>query len=128
MAPPYTLKVVDSKLRTCRARLRRKRLQQYKLEWVRERRDWKVKTRGKERLDDKTKTYLLDILLWVMPELGRLASTMISDRVVLEEERKGAIRDLCSLESQDYIVLYRPGEESVKGRCPVNGCRQNMIR
>lgn len=77
---------------------------------------------------DETKTDLLDILSRVMPERGRLATTMISDRVVSEEERKEAIEDLCSLASQDCTTLYRPGEKPVKGLCPVAGCGHTMIR
>ena len=126
--PASEIKAAESKSRAYRARLSKKRLQQYKFEWVRERRDWKVKTRGKERPNDETKTDLLDILSRVMPERGRLATTMISDRVVSEEERKEAIEDLYSLASQDRITLYRPGEKPVKGLCPVGGCGQTMIR
>lgn len=97
--PVYEIKAAESKYYICRARLRRKRLQQYRFEWIRERRDWKVKTRGKEGPDNETKTDLLEILLRVMPERGRLATTITSDRVVSEQERKEAIVNLCSLAS-----------------------------
>ena len=126
--PASEIKAAESKSRACRARLGRKRLQQYKFEWVRERRDWKVKTGGMERPDDEAKTDLLDILSRVMPERGRLATTMISDRVVSEGGRKEAIEDLRSLASQDCTTLYRPGEQPVEGLCPVANCGQNMIR
>ncbi len=124
----FEIKAAESKSRAYRARLSKKRLQQYKFEWVRERRDWKVKTRGKERPNDETKTDLLAILSRVMPERGRLTTTMISDRVVSEDERKEAIQDLSSLASQDCTTLYRPGEKPVKGLCPVAGCGHTMIR
>jgi hypothetical protein len=42
-------KAAESKARGYRASFTKKSLQQYKLEWVRQRRDWKVTTRGKER-------------------------------------------------------------------------------
>lgn len=49
-----------------------------------------------------------------MPERGRLTRTIISDQVVSEEERKQAIKDLCSLASQDCTILYRPEEKLVE--------------
>lgn len=42
---------------------------------------------------------------------GRLAKTIISDQVVSEEERKDAVKDLCSPAHLDYSTVYRPGEE-----------------
>ena len=122
------VRAAESKARTYKARLYKQNLQQHKLEWIRERRDWKVKTRGKESPNDEKRTDLLDILSRVMPERGRLAKTMISDRVVSEEERKEAIQDLCSLASQDCTVLYRPGEQPAQGLCPVKECGLSMIR
>lgn len=59
----------------------------------------KSMTRGKERPDDDVKTDLLGIPSLVMPELGRLAWTMISDKVLSQEERRQAIKNLCSLVS-----------------------------
>ena len=85
-------------------------------------------TRGKERPDDNERTDLLKILSLVMPELGRLARTMISNEVVSEKERRQAIEDLCSLVSQDCTVLYRPGEKPVNGVCPVKGCGAEIIK
>lgn len=63
-----------------------------------------------------------------MPERGRLARTMISDKVVSDEERRQAIEDLCSLVSQDCTTLYRPGEIPINGVCPVKGCGVEMER
>jgi len=122
------IKAAQTKARTYRASLTKKRLQQYKLEWVRDRRDWKVKTRGKERSDDNEKTDLVEILSRLMPERGRPARTMISDIVVSEEERRLAIEDLFSLASQDCTTLYRPGEKPIDGVCPGKGCSVEMSR
>ena len=74
------------------------------------------------------KTDLLEILSLVMPELGRLTRTMISDKVVSKEERRQAIKNLCSLVSQDCTTLYRPGEIPINGVCPVKGCGAKMIK
>ena len=46
-----------------------------------------------------------------MPECGRLAKTMILDQVMLEEEYKDVIKDLCSLACLDYSTIYWHGEE-----------------
>lgn len=119
---PSQIQAAVSKARACRLRLTRKRLQQYKLEWVRERRDWKVITRGKGRAEEQSQTDLSDILAQVMPERGRLAKTMISAQVVSEKERKDAIKDLCSLASLDCTTIYRPGEEPAQGSCPIKSC------
>lgn len=43
-------------------------------EWVRQRRDWKVATRGKEKADDTQTTDSLDVLSSVMPERHRLTT------------------------------------------------------
>jgi len=125
-SPASEIKAVESKARTYRARLIKKNLKQYQFEWVRERRDWKIKILEKERADNETKTDLLEILLRMMPERSRLAKTMISDHVISEEERRQVIEDLCSLASQDCTVLYRPGEKPVHGLCPVEGCSIDM--
>ena len=122
------IKAAESKVRGYQASLTKKSLQQYKLEWIRQRRDWKVKTRGKERPNDDEQTDLLGILSRVMPERGRLTRMMVSDKIVSEEERRQAIEDLCSLASQDCTVLYRPGEKPIEGICPVEGCGVEMTR
>ncbi len=85
-------------------------------------------TCGKERPKDDVKTDLLKILSLVMPELDRLARTMISDQVVSEKERRQAIEDLCSLVSQDCTTLYRPGEKPINDVCPVKGCGAKMMK
>ena len=122
------IKAARSKARNYRNIITRKSLQQYQLERVRRRRDWKVMTRGKERPDDDRRTDLREILSLVMPELGRLARTMISNKVVSEKERRQAIEDLCSLASQDCTALYRSGEKPVNSVCPVKDCGAEMIK
>ena len=125
---PFQIQATVSKARACRLRLTRKRSKQYKLEWVRERRDWKVMTRSKGRAEDQSQTDLSNILARVMPERGRLAKMMISDQVVSEKERKDANKDLCSLACLDCSTVYRPGEEPAQGLCPVESCSLAMHR
>jgi len=122
------IKIAKNDARSYKERLTRKAFTQYKLEWVQQRRDWKIDTRGKERPDDDTKRDLEDVLSRLMPERGRLAKTMTSDKTTTEQERKQCIEDLCSLISQDCTALHLPGEKSVDGICPIKGCGREMIR
>ena len=122
------IKAARSKARNCRNIITWRSLQQYQLEWVRRRRDWKVMIRGKERPDDDERMDFLEILSLVMSELSRLARTMISNKVVFEKERRQAIEDLCSLASQDCTGLYRPGEKLVNGICPAKGCGAEIMK
>ncbi|KAL6716976.1 hypothetical protein ACLMJK_004889 [Lecanora helva] len=101
-------------------------LVQCQQEWVQDRRDWKVQTRGKESPNDFEQKDLSEVLHKLMPEYGRLAKMMISPAVVSQEERKQAIRDLSVLVARDCETLYRPGEEPINGFCPVEDCQTDM--
>lgn len=57
----------------------------------------------------------------IMPERGRLARTLTSDRVISIDERRQTVQDLFSLASQDCTIIYRLGEKPVDGICPVKG-------
>lgn len=87
-----------------------------------------VHNTGNELPDDEEKTDLLEIPAQMMPERGRLARTMISDKVVSNEECRQATEDLSSLVSQDCTTLNRPGEKPIEGVGPVTGCGVEMIR
>ena len=100
--------------------------QNYQAWWVQNRRDWKIRTQGKEQAEDFTPTQLVQTLSMIMPERGRLTEMMISDKVISEPERKQAVIDLYSFITRDYTVLYRPGEEPIGGACPVNDCGKKM--
>lgn len=122
------LKVAKNEARNYKDRLMRKTLGQYKLEWVRQRRDWKVDTRGKISPNDDIKTDLESVLSRLMPERGRVAKLMISNQAATEQERKNAIEDLCSLISRDLTALHLPGEKPIDGLCPVKCCGKEMQR
>ena len=125
---PLELKAASSKASLNYRSITAKRLQQYKLEWVRERRDWKIATRGKEQPDDDLKTDLLDILSRITPERNRLAKPIISDAIAFNKKRRQTVQDLYSLISRDCSVLYRPEEEPIDEICPIKGCGTSMIR
>ena len=122
------IKGAKAKARNYRASLTKDSLQKYKMEWVRQRRDWKVTTRGKEIVDDHEPTDLLDVLSLMMPERQRLTKTMISDKVVSEQERRQAVEDLCFLVSQDTTTFYLPKENPIDGQCPSDGCDVQIER
>lgn len=44
---------------------------------------------------------------------------MISDQVVSKKERKKIIKDLCSLASLNYIIIYLPEEEPAQRIYPI---------
>ena len=90
------------------------------------RREWNVRTRGKEQPDDCVKTDLSEILALIMPEHGRLAKTMISPENVPDSERRHAIQDLYILVARKTDTLYRPNEAPEDGICPVRDCTQSI--
>ena len=119
---------LQSEARNYKTRAIKKRLAQFQLEWVRQRRDWKIDTRGKERPEDDTKTDLESALSRIMPERGRLARMMLPDRPTTEQERKKCIADLCSLTSQDSTAFTLHEEGLVNEKCPVADCERILTR
>ena len=122
------IKSATNEARNYRARIMRKRLAQFQLEWVRQRRDWKINTRGKESPEDDTETDLENALSRIMPERSRLARMMLSDRPATERERKQCIADLCYLISQDSTAFSLPEEGLIQGKCPVTDCKTVLTR
>ena len=103
-------------------------LRQHQEAWVRERRDWKILTRGKERPHDLCRTELVDNLYLLIPERGRLAQRMASDEPLSSNAMWDAMRDLHSLCRRDLSVLYLPGHEPLDGCCPVKCCGRKLER
>ncbi|KAI9807092.1 MAG: hypothetical protein M1825_005809 [Sarcosagium campestre] len=126
-ASDLDIKHAINEARNYRARVMKKRLAQFQLDWVRQRRDWKIDTRGKECPEDNTKTDLESALSRIMPERRRLARLMLSDRSTTEQERKQCIADLRSLISHDSTTFSLPEEMPVNGKCPVTGCETVVI-
>ncbi|KAH8431348.1 uncharacterized protein LDX57_009006 [Aspergillus melleus] len=118
------------KLRQDRSVIRRKlyskALQKYQTHWVQERRDWKIMTRGRERPDHVEQVAQKQALCKLMPELGRLAAIMSTNKPLSFHEKASVVRDLYTQCLRDFSVVYRPGEEPVKGRCPVTSCNKDL--
>jgi len=45
-----------------------------------------------------------------MPERGRLTRAMISEQIIINEQRKQVVENLCSLASRDCTTIYLPDE------------------
>lgn len=92
---------------------------QYQQHWVRERRDWKILTRGKEIAQDRSKTDVVQNLSLLIPERGRLAEKMALDRPLEPAEMWQALQDLHDLCVQDLTVLYLPRSRPIDGAYPI---------
>jgi len=115
-----------SKLRLRRKQLRDEAFCQYREEWVRKRRDWKILSRGKERTNDPIRTEVVQDLFKLMPERAHLAEMILSEKTLSMKEKLRAVEDLLSLCTRDLGVMYRPKEEPVNGECPIESCRLPM--
>jgi hypothetical protein len=98
-------------------------LRQYQQHWVRERRDWKILTRGKQAAQVKSKTDFIQNICALIPERGRLAERMAVERVLEPDEMWRGLQDIYALCVQDSIVLYLPRSRPVDGACPVKYCQ-----
>jgi hypothetical protein len=95
----------------------------YRKNWVKERRDWKVLTRGRVATAVDTDVSRLCLLI---PERARVAEKMRRKSPISVDEMREATRDLLALCKRDDTVFYLPGEEPVDGACPV--CGKAMTR
>ncbi|GKT83761.1 hypothetical protein Ct61P_01611 [Colletotrichum tofieldiae] len=106
---------VSSALHSLRRRLRANALTKYRRDWVRERRDWKILTRGK--VQPALGPVRSNQLTPFIPELERVERLMASMSKLGKPSMRQAVQDLYSLASKDCTVLYYPGEEPIGGGC-----------
>jgi len=59
--------------------LKRSTLHQYQEQWVQERRDWKITTRGKQQNKDQRRTKLVCYLSLLFPERSHVAKRLVCD-------------------------------------------------
>ncbi|KZL75529.1 hypothetical protein CT0861_13119 [Colletotrichum tofieldiae] len=109
-------------LRNLRRKLKAKALESYRQQWVRERRDWKVLTRGK--VAPEVSTAEGNQLVNFVPALERVEKLMLSMSPLSPENMRQAMQDLYVLASTGFSILYYPGEEPVAGECRF--CGTNM--
>jgi hypothetical protein len=105
-------------LRSLLKSLEHRALVSYRAAWMRERRDWKILTRGKvsPEVDDNTSQLTL-----ILPERSRIQAKMASTLSLTAAEMREAIQDIYTLIARDGEVFYLPGEEPRNGLCPVCG-------
>lgn len=116
------------RLTTYCKKLKRDALRLYQETWVQERRDWKILTRGKEVVQDKSKTEMARSIYKLFPERGRLAQKMAYTSPLTTDEMWAALRDLHTLCLREPEVLYLPGSHPIDGACPVERCQRPMDR
>ena len=109
-------------------KMKSKALLQYQEHWIRERRDWKILTRGRGVAQDTSKTDIVQNICLLIPERGRLAQTMAADQPSEPGEMWQALQDLHSLCVQDFTVLYLPRSRPVDGACPTKCCQLRLDR
>jgi len=109
-------------------KLKNQALRQYQEHWIRERRDWKILTRGKEAAQNKSKTDFIQSIYLLIPERGRLAQQMAVDHALEPAEMWQALQDLYNLCVQDFTVLYLPKSRPVDGAYPLKCCQLRMNR
>lgn len=113
-------------LTSYRKTLKRLTLRKYQEAWIRERRDWKILTRGKQQAADVSRTDLVESLYLLIPERGRLARMMVDEKPMSPDARRQATTDLVSLCTRDLSVLYLPGLQPIGGACPVKCCQLRL--
>lgn len=113
---------LDKDIKAIKARLLKRALKEYQKEWVDLMYERFVETRGKSDGNPEPQERRFERLLAFMPERKRLC-TMIEGLVeYTEEQRLSIVEDLITIASKNLEDIYRPGEEPVDGRCPVEGC------
>jgi hypothetical protein len=105
-------------LRSLLPSLEHKAFISYREAWIRQRRDWKILTRGKISPEVDRDGNHLNLIL---PERSRIAEKMESDAPLTTGQMRDAIQDVYTLITRDYTVFYLPGEEPLGGLCPVCG-------
>ncbi|KAK3896489.1 hypothetical protein C8A05DRAFT_20540, partial [Staphylotrichum tortipilum] len=104
-------------------KLRREGLASYRNGWLTERRKAKILSRGTILPCTGREP---DPLNELIPEKGRLATCMARNSNLTEKELYGAMRDMLYLLTEDWTVLYRPGDKPNDGLCPV--CNEELSR
>ncbi|KAH2822125.1 hypothetical protein KXW76_007878, partial [Aspergillus fumigatus] len=117
---------LNAQYRAQKKRIYARELERFRKEWVRQRRDQFILTRGKECPIYGEQSAEKRTWCDIMPELGRLVTVMSSDEPLEFEAKRTVVEDLVIHCQRDYDVVYLPGQEPVEGRCPAHGCGKVM--
>ncbi|KAH0430804.1 hypothetical protein CcaCcLH18_07584 [Colletotrichum camelliae] len=106
---------LSGSLQNLRRKLKATALSDYREQWVKDRRNWKLLTRGKVSPDTSTSDG--NLIVAFIPELKRVERLMLSNQPLSSECMQRATHDLYILASNGFEILYYPGEEPIAGRC-----------
>ncbi|KAJ5139397.1 uncharacterized protein N7515_004245 [Penicillium bovifimosum] len=107
-------------------RLRLSALTNYRTQWVRDRRDWTVLSKGQKSPNDPEKNACTRALALIMPEIGRLAAIMSSTEPMSFDEKLLFMKDLQKQCSREYDIIYLPNEAPIHGKCPIESCQEDV--
>lgn len=119
---PFETSITKKREKALRNKLRTKALKSYREEWVQNRLEGKIISRGKSVPSGVIANDIAACLFKVMPERQHLAEMIPSDKLLSHQEMLFAVNDLLTLCVRDYDVLYRPGETPTDGKCPFGDC------
>lgn len=108
--------------------LEREARKTYQRQWVSDRRDWEILTRGKEIAKPQENVDILQCLFQLIPERKRLAHWMAAENPLPSQEMWQAMADIHTLLTKDLTVIYLPGHEPIEGTCPVKRCEFRLAR
>ncbi len=106
--------------------IRQLELRRYQTQWVRERRDQRILTRGKNQHESLESDACTRALTLIMPEVGYIAETLCSAEPLTHDQKLLFGSQLLTQCRRDYDVVYLPGESPINGQCPVDTCQYDI--
>jgi hypothetical protein len=128
VSDPLERQTLKNDLRSRKTSMMKKALYEYQKSWVLEYRKSTIMTRGKSKAALSQFPLQSRILGTLMPERARLAQTMTHLGSVSHSAKLLILKDLISLISRDYSVVYLPKEEPIDELCPVASCQQDVSK
>lgn len=105
--------------------IRQSELHRYQTQWVRERRDQRILTRGKNQHESLESDACTRALTLIMPEMGYIAEALSSAEPLTHDQKLLFGSQLLTQCRRNYDVVYLPGESPINGHCPVDTCQDN---
>jgi hypothetical protein len=106
--------------------IRQSELHRYQTQWVRERRDQRILSRGKNPHESLQSDACTRALTLIMPEVRYIAETLCSAEPLTHDQKLLFGSQLLTQCRRDYDVVYLPGESPIDGHCPVDTCQHNI--
>lgn len=122
----FELAITKKRIEVLKHRLEADELERYRKDWVQKRQEDKILSREKSTTSDVARRDMTQTLFAVLSERHRLAKMIPSDELLSHSETLSVVRDLLTLCTRNYRVLYRPGQDPSVGRCSVEGCNISL--